>query len=317
MTEPTLKQVDLLVLPQVHLMDLAGPAQVFASDELSLGIRFFGPSKAVSSAQGLSVSALESLPLEVPEQSCLVVVGSRNMHEQLNTEPFRQATRWLKSHADRYMQLAAVCSGSLLLGHSGLLHQRRCTTHHDLLQKLALVAPTARIEENCLFIEDGKIITSAGISTGVDLSLQLVGKYWNPSTAQKIARDMVVYQRRPGNAQTLSFWLQHRNHIAREVHAVQDRIMQSPGLMWRVADIASEVHLSERQFRRRFQKATGETFQNYLQLARLELSRQLLQQTHLPIAEIAGRCGFADERSLRRLWQSHEGCSPTSIRCSD
>ena len=134
--------------------------------------------------------------------------------------------------------------------------------------------------------------------------------------AQAIARDMVVYQRRAGHSHTESFWLQHRNHVLQEIHLIQDKIMQSPGETWRLAELAADACLSERQFRRRFQQATGETVQEYLQLARLELSRQLLEQSNLSMAVVAERCGFADERSLRRLWQLKEGRSPSNYRVS-
>ena len=295
-------------------MDLAGPAQVFCNTRLGLDVRYISPSESLLAAQGLALNQLEPLPSTVAGSSCLLVVGSQHMVEQFNTDVVRRSVTWLKAHAESYARIAAVCSGSLLLAKAGLLDGLRCTTHHDLVDSLRAVSAKAKVEENCLFVEDGNVLTSAGISTGIDLSLHLVNQGFGPSVAQAVARDMVVYQRRAGHSNTQSFWLQHRNHVLHEIHLIQDKVMQSPGEPWRLAQLAADACLSERQFRRRFQQATGETVQEYLQLARLELSRQLLQQTELSVSVVADRCGFADERSLRRLWQQKEGRTPSSYR---
>lgn len=312
--KPIFRSVHLLVLPEVHLLDLAGPAQVFCSELLGLDVRYISPCESLLAAQGLALNQLDALPSTISESSCLVVVGSQHMVEQLNTDAVRHTVAWLKEQAESYSCIAAVCSGSLLLAKAGLLDGLRCTTHHDLIDSLRAVSSKAKVEENSLFVEDGRVLTSAGISTGIDLSLHLVARGFGPAVAQAIARDMVVYQRRAGHSNTQSFWLQHRNHVLHEIHLIQDKIMQSPGEPWRLAQLAADACLSERHFRRRFQQATGETVQEYLQLARLELSRQLLQQTELSIAVVAERCGFADERSLRRLWQLKEGQAPSDYR---
>ena len=297
-------------------MDLAGPAQVFCNERLGLDVHYISPQENLIAVQGLAMNQLEPLPLSVSHSSCLLVVGSQHMVEQLNTAAVQQSVLWLQSYAEQYECVAAVCSGSLLLAKAGLLDGLRCTTHHDLVDSLRTVSSRAKVVENCLFVEDGRILTSAGISTGIDVSLHLVSRTYGPSIAQAIARDMVVYQRRAGHTNTLSFWLQHRNHVLQEIHLIQDKIMQSPGETWRVAELATDACLSERQFRRRFQQATGETVQEYLQLARLQLSRQLLEQTCLSVTAVAARCGFADERSLRRLWQLKEGRSPSNYRAN-
>ena len=314
--KPTFNTVHLLVLPEVHLLDLAGPAQVFCSERLGLDVHYISPLKDLTSAQGLTLQKLEPLPASVSDSSCLIIVGSQHMYEQLDSKALQQSVEWIRSHVEHYHRIAAVCSGALVLAKAGLLNDLNCTTHHDLVDNLRTVSSRAKVVENCLFVEDGEILTSAGITTGMDLSLHLVNQCFGPSMAQAIARDMVVYQRRAGHTNTQSFWLKHRNHVLQEIHLIQDKIMQSPGESWRTADLASDACLSERQFRRRFQKATGETVQEYLQLARLELSKQLLEQTNLSVSVVAERCGFSDERSLRRLWQLKEGQSPSSFRAT-
>ena len=306
--------VQILVLPNVHLLDLAGPAQVFASQHLSCNLSYISPQSSLLSTQGLSINQLQGLPASVPDNTCLVVVGCSQMEAQLRSTELNSTVEWLESIHTGYQQIAAVCSGSLLLARSGLLDGVRCTTHHDLTAQLQSLAPNALVQENTLFIEDGRFFTSAGISTGIDLSLHLVAKRWGAMTAQSIARDMVVYQRRQGNAETMSFWLQHRNHVEQQIHNIQDQLMADPGHDWRLPDLAELTCLSERQFRRRFEQATGVKVQAYIRLARLELSKQLLTQTSLGLDRIAERCGFGDERSLRRLWQQLSGVSPNTFR---
>jgi len=306
--------IHLLVLPNVHLLDLAGPAQVFASEHLDCNLSYISPHASLQSAQGLAINQLEPLPESVNDNTLLVVIGSSRMQEQLQSEALDTTVCWLQTMHQEYQQLAAVCSGSMLLAKAGLLDGIRCTTHHDLTGQLQTLAPLARVQENTLFVEHEKFLTSAGISTGIDLSLHLVNLHWGAKTSQNIARDMVIYQRRQGDAQTLSFWLQHRNHIEQQIHLIQDQLMADPGNNWRIPELAASACLSERQFRRRFEQATGVKIQAYIRLARLELSKQLLTQTSLGLGLIAERCGFSDERSLRRLWQQIVGVSPNTFR---
>ena len=306
--------IHLLVLPKVHLLDLAGPAQVFASECLACNLSYISQQSSLQSSQGLSIHQLQALPESVPDNTLLLVIGSSLMKQQLISAELEPSIAWLQATQHCYRKVVAVCSGSILLAKAGLLDGVRCTTHHDLICQLRSMAPSAVVQENTLFIEHDRFLTSAGISTGIDLSLHLVAQNWGAKTAQNIARDMVIYQRREGDAQTLSFWMQHRNHIEQQIHLIQDQLMANPGHNWRIPELAEIACLSERQFRRRFEKATGIKLQDYIRLARLELSKQLLSQTSLPMDSIAERCGFTDERSLRRLWQQLSGISPHEFR---
>ena len=306
--------IHLLVLPNVHLLDLAGPAQVFTNVRLNCQLTYISPQSSICSTQGLLLSQLAPLPYSIPEESWLVVIGSSLMEEQLQSAQLSSTVQWLTAMHGHYQRLAAVCSGSLMLAKAGLLDGVRCTTHHELTTQLQQLAPQALVQENTLFIEDGRLFTSAGISTGIDLSLHLVAQQWGAMTAQAVARDMVVYQRRHGNAETLSFWLQHRNHVEQQIHNLQDQLMADPGHDWRLPELARRACLSERQFRRRFEQATGVKVQTYIRLVRFELSKQLLTQTNLGLDRIAERCGFGDERSLRRLWQQLSSMSPSLYR---
>lgn len=313
------RQVYLLTLPGVHLLDLAAPGQIFGHDWLQdqVELHYISTDTELRCHQGLMFSQLEPLPEQVPSDSWLFLIGTSRATLHLEQAYYRQARHWLADIADQFQLICGICSGSLLAAYAGLMAGKECTTHHELLPALAKLAPQAKVLQDCIFVRDDKFWTSAGITTGIDLCLQITAEYYGHDLATRIARDMVVFLRRSGQEPQLSFWLQHRNHIHSRVHQVQDSVMAQPGHAWRIAELAERVHLGERQLRRVFKQATGCSLQDWIQLARLELSRQLLQQTNLPMMEIAHRCGFDTERSLRRLWQRWQGQSPAQFRNSE
>nr|CAA6827375.1 MAG: AraC family transcriptional regulator [uncultured Thiotrichaceae bacterium] len=312
------RNIYLLILPRVHLLDLAAPGQIFGHDMFAdeVNVHYISPQDELCSHQGLSLNHLEALPEQVEEGDWLMLIGSRYPHAYLTGPVYQQAVQWLRDTSHQFGLIAGICSGSLLAAAAGLLKQKQCTTHHDLIDHLRQIEPEADVQEDCIFVADQQLWTSAGITTGLDLCLHLVAEYWGHEQASLLARDMVLYQRRSGNETQLSFWLQHRNHVQSRVHQVQDRVMNEPGRAWTVTELAESVHLGERHLRRLFQQATGHTLQDYLQQARLELAQRLLEQTRLSLDDIAERCGFSAERSLRRSWQRWRGGTPSEYRQS-
>ena len=313
---PKPRRIYLLVLPRVHLLDLAAPAQIFAHPSLEgrVELHYISTHPEQSSKQGLHLARLEALPETLGADDWLMLIGTSRLNQHLHEAEYQQAIRWLRQINGQYGLLAGICSGTLLAAQAGLLRGRRCTTHHDLTESLRQLADDALVQDDCIFVADGKVWTSAGITTGLDLCLQLVADHWGQDTAVTIAREMVLYQRRSGQETQLSFWLSHRNHIESRIHAVQDLVMASPGYGWTMTELGQRVYLSERHLRRLFQKATGHSLQDYLQQARLELARQLLEQTSLGLEDIAERCGFQAERSLRRSWSRWMSGTPSSYR---
>lgn len=312
------RNIYLLVLPRVHLLDLAAPGQVFAHDQLAgkHQIHYIAPQAELCSAQGLHLHRLQPLPEQIAKDDWLMLIGSQRLYRYFHEPAYQQAVQWLRDHQQQFALLAGICSGTLLAAKAGMLNHKRCTTHHHLIPHLRKLAPQAEVQEDCIFVADQQLWTSAGITTGLDLCLHLVAEYWGHEQASLLSRDMVLYQRRSGHEAQLSFWLQHRNHVQSRVHRVQDRVMNAPGHPWTVAELAASVHLGERHLRRLFRQATGSTLQNYLQQARLELARRLLEQTGLSLDEIAERCGFSAERSFRRSWGRWHESTPGEYRRS-
>jgi len=306
--------IHILIMPGAHLLDVAAPAQVLGHASLNNKLHYISTSTEQQSTQGLTLAQLEPLPKSIPSNAWLLITGTRSAHQHLDDDAFLQARKWLGDHAAEFALWAGICSGSLLAGAAGLLDGRRCTTHHDLVDELRRRAPRADVQEDCLFIEDDNCITSAGIATGLDLSLHLVAQFWGHQAATRVARETVLYLRRAGSDSQQSFWLEHRNHVQSRVHRIQDAIMADPGADWTIASLSAIACLSERHLRRVFNEATGIRLSDYLTRARLSLATQLLRDTSLNIADVAARSGFGSERSLRRTWQQYESLSPSQFR---
>lgn len=183
---PNLKRpIYLLVLPGVHLLDLAGPAQIFGHDSMheSVELHYISTNPQAWSHQGLALSDLEPLPTQLPKGSWLFIIGTSKASQHLHTDYYQTTRHWLISVEPQFELVIGICSGSLFLAHTGLLNHKHCTTHHELLNTLKHLAPLAKVQEHCIFIRDGKYWTSAGITTGIDLCLQLVAEYGGASTS--------------------------------------------------------------------------------------------------------------------------------------
>ena len=310
------RNIYLLILPRVHLLDLAAPAQIFAHEEFfdEVEVHYIASDPSIKSHQGLQLAQLAPLPETIAPNDWLLIIGSGHLYHYLDEPASQLAMQWLKKVSLTCKLIAGICSGTLLAAQAGILQGKRCTTHHHLIPHLRTISPDANVLEDCIFVEDSGIWTSAGITTSMDLCLHLVAEYWGHEVAIKLSRDLVLYQRRSGQEAQLGFWLQHRNHMQSRVHRLQDKIMQAPGHAWTVTELAEHIHLSERQCRRIFQSATGQTLQDYLQLAKVELAQRLLEQTTLSLEDIAERCGFSAERSLRRTWGRWRPQTPSEYR---
>jgi transcriptional regulator GlxA family with amidase domain len=196
--------------------------------------------------------------------------------------------------------VASVCAGADALGRAGLLDGRQCTTHHDLQDELARRYPAAHVVRDVLYVVDGRVATSAGIASGIDLALHLIATRHGAADAARVAREMVVYARRNGDELQASALLRHRSHVDETVHHVQDIIDARYASRLPLAELALAAGCSQRTMTRQFGRATGLTPLRYQQLLRLERAEHLIG--HGATVEAAARAvGFEDARMLRRL----------------
>jgi transcriptional regulator GlxA family with amidase domain len=303
-------KVAFLLVPNLHLLDLAGPAQVF-STAADFGypyeLAYVGEQAMVPSAQGVRLGAQTAWP-ELGAQDLVLVPGCGLPDLGSGPRPSPETLGRLAAHHAAGGTVASVCSGADILGQAGLLDHRRCTTHHDLRDELARRYPLARVERDVLYVLDGRVVTSAGIASGIDLALHLVATRHGPAAAARVARDMVVYARRTGEASQTSAMLRHRWHLRDAVHRAQDLIDAGFAETLPLEDLAAAAGVSPRTLTRQFVQSTGLTPLRYQQTLRIERAEHLM--SHGATAESAARAvGFADARMLRRL-RSRTGYAP-------
>ncbi|WP_436527425.1 GlxA family transcriptional regulator [Actinoplanes sp. HUAS TT8] len=289
-----MSQVVFVLTPQVHLLDLAGPAQVFSTAP-GYTQRYVGESPSIPTWQGVILQADLEWPALSPDD-LVVVPGWRDGYGYFGAETLRRIRR----HHDEGGTVASVCAGADALGRAGLLDGRRCTTHHDLQDLLARTYPRAGVVRDVLYVSDERVVTSAGIASGIDLALHLVALRHGPAVAAQVAREMVVYARRNGDEMQASAMLRYRAHLSDVVHRVQDRIDASFAEPLLLAELATAAGVSERTLTRLFTAATGRTPLRYQQTLRVERAEYLIG--HGTTIEAAARAvGFGDARMLRRL----------------
>ncbi|OZM70974.1 AraC family transcriptional regulator [Amycolatopsis antarctica] len=294
-----MSRVVFLLVPRLHLLDLAGPAQVF-STAADLGhdyrLSYVAEEAEVPTAQGLPLRAQTRWP-ELGPEDLVVVPGWRST---VRVRVGAGSLARLRAHHALGGTVASVCAGADALGQAGLLDGRRCTTHHVLQDELARRYPAATVVRDVLYVIDGRIVTAAGIASGIDLALHLVAGREGPGVAARIARSMVVYARRNGDDQQSSAMLRHRSHLRDEVHRVQDLIDARFTGRLPLPELARATGCSERTLTRSFVDATGTTPLRYQQTLRLERAEHLIG-AGATVESAARSVGFADARMLRRL----------------
>jgi transcriptional regulator GlxA family with amidase domain len=295
-------RVVFLLARALHLLDLAGPTQVFSTvSDFGFGyeMHYVGEQEDVPSHQGVTLRAATSWP-ELAPDDLIFIPGWRTPRVAANA-PFSASTlARLVAHSHAGGTVASVCSGAFALGQAGLLENRRCTTHHDLTDELARRYPSASVIRDVLYVMDRGVVSSAGIASGVDLALHFVAVRHGPEIAAQVAREMVVYARRNGDEAQASAMLRYRSHVNDAVHRVQDMIDSRFHDRLPLASMAGAVGVSERTLTRRFAEATGLTPLRYQQVLRVERADHLIG--HGATMEAAARAvGFEDARMLRRL----------------
>lgn len=306
--------VFLVVPPRVLLLDIAGPMEVLRQANMKqsavrFSVAYVGPSADVMASVGLGISGIQPLPSDLPDDALVVVSGA--VDEPLGSQLESQAgtrsvdtvleadiVRWLKRAIRPGMRLVTICSGALLIARAGLLEGYECTTHHSLLDALVRLAPTARVRDNRLFVEDRDRLTSAGVTAGIDLMLAIVAREVGHATALAVARNLVVYLRRAGADPQLSPWLEGRNHIHPAIHRAQDAVTAEPSGDWSVKSLAKVAATSPRNLSRLFNEYVQMSVVGYVNRMRLAVARELVIGSQLDMESVAERSGFHPRASF-------------------
>jgi transcriptional regulator GlxA family with amidase domain len=313
--------IDVLfvVLPHTVLLDLAGPAEAFRIANQTINqtpglpqfrLRFIGPDAELTSSVGIGLSNIEPLPNQfdsTAERTWVVLLGlpGKRADDVMKQPAWLTTRQWLakvlapKLLADNQQsfKLLSVCVGAILAADAGLLANRQCTTHHEILDQLAHLAPSAKVIANRVFVEDGPIISSAGITAGIDLALHLIATVCGAAIASTVAQVMVAFTRRGPLDPSQSALLKYRDHIHPAVHRVQDAICSDPTSPWSTSDMAKIGFVTERHLLRLFTEFAGTSPRHYVESVRVAIAQHALSKG-LSKARAAELSGFITQRKL-------------------
>lgn len=294
-------------------LDVTGPMEVFAGAEQHTPGTY---RISTASLDGTPVRASSGLTLvpdhtlaTAPAPHTLLVPGGQGTRN-----PAPEVIAWLREHGPRAQRLVSVCTGAILLAEAGLLDGRRATTHWAYCDTLARHHPAIEVDPDPIFVRDGHVATSAGVTSGIDLALALVEEDIGREVALAIARHLVVFLRRPGNQAQFSAQLAAQTARREPLREVQQWITEHPGDDLSVEHLAARARLSPRHFARAFQAETGTTPGRYVDRVRLEHARRLLEDTTDGVEEISRTCGYGTSEAMRRAFVKTLATSPAEYR---
>jgi len=315
------KHIVLLVVPGVTILDVAGPADVFskATDCLATAsdqegsyrvscVAAYG-SRTVRSSCGIpfvcdyTIDTIDFVP-------DTILVTGRAQGLQFPDA----ALDWLKSQFPLCRRMGSICAGAFILAECGFLSGRRATTHWVKCEELASLYPDIRVEKDPIFVRDGKVYTSAGVSAGIDLSLALVEEDYGRELALKVARQLVLFMKRPGSQSQFSVSLSNQHVDYQPVQKLLEWLADHYSEPLSVETLAERAQMSPRNFARVFAKETGETPAKFLEKLRVEKARQRLEESRLSSDAIAAQCGLTSADTMRKMFLRHLGITPSEYR---
>jgi transcriptional regulator GlxA family with amidase domain len=312
MTSAQQINVYFVLLPGSLLLDWAGPAEALRiANQLMLRqgseprfvMHFVSPSTSVNSSVGVTLTGLTPLPAQLSKCSWVVLLGQVGQKIDVSSPDAQTSLQWLRSLHFQMgkLELITVCAGTLLAAHAGLLNGRHATTHHQHLEELKTIAPQCDVVSNRVFVVDGPVHSSAGVTTGIDLFLHRISETCGPVMAAQVAQSLVVALRRGPHDPELSPFLQYRNHLHPALHRIQDAIGQQPQQDWNVQSMADIAHTSPRHLARLFLEHLKIAPLQYLRRMRLSVAEAALQ-SGLNVTQAAETAGFSSDTQLRRAW---------------
>jgi transcriptional regulator GlxA family with amidase domain len=310
--------------PGVEILDLVGPLQVFARAS-EMHSRENGVSAPIYSVEVATISSRRSLIAncglritadrtfrEVRGKIDTLLVAGGDAIEQ--NEISSEAVRWLKRISGRIRRVGSVCTGAMLLARAGLLDGRRATTHWNWCHTLLKRAPRARVESDPIFVRDENIYTSAGVTAGMDLALALVEEDYGSRLALQVARNLVLYLRRPGSQSQFSAALSLQLTDRKPLRELEAWVLDNFHKQLTVPLLAQRVAMSPRNFARVFTKEMKTTPAKFVERLRVEAARRRLEESQNSMEMIADECGFGNVNSMRNVFQRTLKIAPGQYR---
>ncbi|MDX5571346.1 GlxA family transcriptional regulator [Streptomyces sp. ID01-9D] len=313
MTDVKQRTVLVVLFDGVQSLDVSGPMEVFSGASRSPGVSYDLRTASLDGRPVRSTSGLTLVPdsslADAPAPHTLLVPGGQGTR---GSQP--GLTGWLREHAPRAERLVSVCTGALLLAEAGLLDGHRVTTHWNYCERLARDYPAVEVDPEPIFVRDGRLATSAGVTAGIDLTLALVEEDHGRDLALTIARHLVVFLRRPGNQAQFSAQLSAQTARREPLREVQHWIAQHPDADLGVDALAARARLSPRHFARAFRAETGTTPGRYVERVRLEHARRLLEDTADGVERVARASGYGTPEAMRRAFVKTLATAPAEYR---
>ncbi len=316
------RQIAILAFPGVQSLDVTGPLEVFAGAQTlveATGRADRGYEVSILSHDGAPLQTSSGLTItphadfsRAPARlDTLIVAGGAGSRGAAGDPP---TVDWIAHASARARRTASVCTGAFLLAATGLLDGRRATTHWAAATELARRHPAVCVDPEPIFLRDGDVWTSAGVTAGMDLALALVEEDLDREAALTIARHLVLFLRRPGNQAQFSATLAAQEPVREPLREVRRHILEHVSEDLSVDALALLAHMSSRNFARAFAAETGVTPARYVERVRLEAARRALEDTAEPIATVADNCGFGTAETMRRCFLRGLGVGPAEYR---
>jgi transcriptional regulator GlxA family with amidase domain len=332
------RNIVILVYPGVQSLDVTGPLEVFSGAQqlLNAGLRRapagqplaeakrggvidHGYTATVVSPHGTPVATSSGLTIvphadldHAPKRIDTLLVAGGTGADQACADPV--LIEWIAARAQTTRRIASVCTGAFLLAAAGLLDGRRATTHWAAAAELARRHPRVGVDPEPIFVRDGHVWTSAGVTAGMDLALAMVEEDLDRDAALTIARHLVLFLRRPGNQSQFSATLATRAPVRSGLREVQRYAVENLTADLTVEALAQLAHMSPRHFARSFRAEVGLTPARYVERLRLEAARRRLEESDEPVAAVALACGFGTAETMRRTFLRALGVGPAEYR---
>jgi transcriptional regulator GlxA family with amidase domain len=318
------RRVVFVAAPETEILDLVGPLQVFARAS-DMHCRQHPGALPLYSVEVVSISARRSLMANCGLRfaahktfgevrgnidTLLVAGGDAIERNEVNSA----AVRWLRKIAARSRRVGSVCTGAMLLARAGLLDGRRATTHWNWCETLIRRAPRARIDPDPIFVRDENVYTSAGVTAGMDLALALVEEDHGSRLALQVARNLVLYLRRPGGQSQFSAALSLQATDQKPLRELETWVLDNLNKPLTVPVLAQRISMSPRNFARVFTKEMKTTPAKFVERLRVEAARRRLEESHSSMETIAAECGFGNVNSMRNVFQRALRIAPGRYR---
>ncbi len=312
------RTVAVVVFPGVQALDVSGPMDVFAEangflpPEAHYRLEVIGVERGwLACSNGLAIQAHWHFSEALERYDLLLCAGGPGLPELDFGDAFHA---WLRVASARAGQFGSICNGAFMLARAGLLDGRTVTTHWSDAPALAALCPEARVEADRLYVQDDRLFTSAGVTAGIDLSLYLLSRDHGAQVALKVAKRLVVFTQRSGGQSQFSPYLAPHAEASSPVAQAQQYVLAHLTGDLSIAELARAANMSARNFSRVFTRETQVTPAEFVERARVDAARVMLESGGAPLKTVAYECGFRDAHHMRSVFQRRLGVTPQQFR---